>query len=446
MKRTADDLPATVRANPETLERIDKREAAQNNAMAAAVAQAISAAAAVDPAKSQDLGALIGSRCEVVLGARRGTVRYAGCPGGIPKPLIAVELDFSQGDDVQRGGAWLDGAVYFEPSSPEAPIVWKTPAEVVIGDFPPEDFLLDSDEEGEVGDADIDFEVVDAHIHLCEAFSGGLQNTWLQGETTPEHFSRDWTEEHYLAAVAKGRVKVKGAVYVQCFNAPALEEARWVLGKVEDPTSIVVGLVAEIEARRGAAAVEEFLLQFRGDDGELPRGLKGARTVLANSPPDACLEPAFLEGLKALGDAGLLWEFVCNPSMAPNLTECCAGLPETTFIIDHLAHNGNDGGEMSAWGPAISALSKLPNVYAKMGAVEEWDVPNPGDYMDHAIASFGFDRIIYESNWFVSEALGDAYDKTAIMLLQACRRAKATKEDLHKVFVGNACRVYGLDF
>ena len=49
-----------------------------------------------------------------------------------------------------------------------------------------------------------------------------------------------------------------------------------------------------------------------------------------------------------------------------------------TFIIDHLAHNGNNGGEMAKWGPAIDALGKLPNVYMKMGATEQWNVDNPG--------------------------------------------------------------------
>merc|ERR550514_1709410 len=217
---------------------------------------------------------------------------------------------------------------------------------------------------------------------------------------------------------------------------------------VEDPKSVVTALTAQIEVQKGAAAVNAFLDQLRAKDGSLPRGLKGARMVFMatdNNKPDACLDPKFLEGLEALGKAGLLWEFCCNPSMAPNLAACCAKFPAMTFIIDHLAHNGNDGGAMEAWGPAIDALGALPNVYCKMGAVEEWEVENPGDYMDRAIAAFGFDRILYESNWFVSAAMGDPYDKTAKLLKAACERASATEADLRKVFAGNARRAYSLD-
>ena len=69
-------------------------------------------------------------------------------PGGISQPLVAVELDMAQGPDVQRGGHWVDGKEYFTPSSYEAPVVWKPPADVTCGDFPEDDpfaGLSDSD-------------------------------------------------------------------------------------------------------------------------------------------------------------------------------------------------------------------------------------------------------------------------------------------------------------
>eukprot|EP00929_Paragymnodinium_shiwhaense_P055301 TRINITY_DN27716_c0_g2_i1.p1 TRINITY_DN27716_c0_g2~~TRINITY_DN27716_c0_g2_i1.p1 ORF type:complete len:309 (+),score=60.02 TRINITY_DN27716_c0_g2_i1:59-985(+) len=289
--------------------------------------------------------------------------------------------------------------------------------------------------------------VIDTHIHLSKHYQGGLKNGW-HPEQPGEGFHRDFTEEDYRKSVAKGAIPVKSAIFVECFNLPALEEARWVFGMIDDAESIVVGLVAQIEAQKGAAAVNEFLERVRQPDGSLPRGLKGARMVFMatdNNAPTACLEPVFLEGLAALEKAGLHWEFCCNPTMAPNLAECCAKFPNMTFVVDHLAHNGNDGGEMEKWGPAIDAVGKLSNVYLKMGAMEEWGVSGAAVYMDRAIAAFGFDRILYESNWFVNEAMGDAYDKTALTLLAACKRAGATEADLAKVFRDNAQKVYRLD-
>lgn len=71
----------------------------------------------------------------------------------------------------------------------------------------------------------------------------------------------------------------------------------------------------------------------------------------------------------------------------------------------------------------------------------QFDPATPGDYIDRAISAFGFDRILYESNWFVNDAMGDTYDKTAQLLYDGCKRAGATAEDLRRVFHDNACKV-----
>jgi predicted TIM-barrel fold metal-dependent hydrolase len=133
---------------------------------------------------------------------------------------------------------------------------------------------------------------------------------------------------------------------------------------VDDPNSKCVAFCAQIYVQHGAAAVVEFLDAVKDESGALPSGLKGARMVFPasdNNAPDACLDPKFYEGLAALQEAGLHWEFCCNPTMAPNLAECCAKFPEMTFVIDHCAHNGNDGGDMDVWGPAMDKLGALPN-------------------------------------------------------------------------------------
>ena len=48
---------------------------------------------------------------------------------------------------------------------------------------------------------------------------------------------------------------MKAAVFVECANTPAVDEAKWVLGMIADPGSVVVGLTAHIEAQKGAGAV-----------------------------------------------------------------------------------------------------------------------------------------------------------------------------------------------
>ena len=82
-----------------------------------------------------------------------------------------------------------------------------------------------------------EIEIVDTHIHLSHSYSGGLPNEWQPDED--EAFHRDFSELDYRAAVNRSGLRVAGAVFVECFNRPAMDEARWVLDMVDDPSSIV---------------------------------------------------------------------------------------------------------------------------------------------------------------------------------------------------------------
>ena len=87
--------------------------------------------------------------------------------------------------------------------------------------------------------------VVDSHIHLAQGWQdgSGMPNSWLA--TEPASFQRNWTEAD-LADVA-GKVGptfgVKGYVFVECSNEPALAEAKWVLKMCQDPASKVCALI-----------------------------------------------------------------------------------------------------------------------------------------------------------------------------------------------------------
>ena len=150
---------------------------------------------------------------------------------------------------------------------------------------------------------------------------GGLPNEWLPNQ--PTAFHRNWTEADMLALSEEsgGAFQVVGAVYVECFNRPALEEARWALRMADDPSSVVEAVVAHIPVPDGGAAVRAFLdaLRENGEEGKrLPRRLRGGRVVLFGHPPDHCAtSQKYAEGLRELrrsGEGRLLWEWCCWPA------------------------------------------------------------------------------------------------------------------------------------
>ena len=236
---------------------------------------------------------------------------------------------------------------------------------------------------------------------------------------------------------------------------------QWVFGMIASSSSRVEALVAHIPVPDGAAAVNAWLGQLleaqcgagAKPDALIAAGLRGGRVVLLGDPmpaPDACLAPAYLDGLRALARygggggrlGGLHWEWCCKPEALPSIAKVCAQFPDMVFVLDHLGHNCG-GDDLATWSKDLEALAaSSSNVYAKLGAIEEWEVKDPAPYLDHALKVFGFGRVLYESNWFVSAAMGDPYGKTAGRVLAACKRAGATALQIHQVFVGNAKKVY----
>jgi len=272
-----------------------------------------------------------------------------------------------------------------------------------------------------------------------------LKQVWLTSESEP--FQRDWTEADVCKLAAQSEhFVVKGYVFVECGNIPAVEEAKWTLAMASNSDSQVCAVVAHVPVPDGAEAVTAFLDALRDGSGALPLALKGGRVVLLGDPmpaPDACLAPTYLEGLAELQKAGLLWEWCCLPEAIPSISKACQQFPEMLFVLDHLGHN--DGGEdFDTWSVAITELSKHPNVVAKLGAGEQWMVADRGPFLDHAISAFGFERVMAESNWFVNTAMGDAYDKMFLCVKESCERLGATPEQIDMVFSGNARRVYSL--
>eukprot|EP00039_Didymoeca_costata_P019679 m.338513 g.338513 ORF g.338513 m.338513 type:complete len:294 (+) comp18450_c0_seq1:19-900(+) len=292
-------------------------------------------------------------------------------------------------------------------------------------------------------------EVLDSHVHLAKDWKegqGGLPNSWLP--SMPESFQKDFPEEEFVKAISVCEgYKVSSYIFVECSNEPPLAEAKWTLDMVANKDSLCAAVVAHIPAAKGKAAVNDFLDGLRGEDKKLPTGLKGGRVVFLGDPmpeADDCLKPDYLAGLEALHAEGLHWEWCCKPYAIPSISKVCAKMPEMTFVLDHLGHNMG-GEDFDTWAPAIDDLAKNKNVFAKIGAIEEWKVDSPDRYLDHALKAFGPERCMFESNWFVTDGMGFAYDRTLKEIVAACNRAGYTKEQIQNVLAGNAKRCYRLE-
>lgn len=123
---------------------------------------------------------------------------------------------------------------------------------------------------------------------------------------------------------------------------------------------------------------------------------------------------AYAAGLKQLAGAGLVLDInggPATPGVAATLAKAQADL---TVIINHCGNPGDAAKPLpEEWKTGIAAAAALPNVFCKVSALvegvrgEPGKAPaDPGYYLpilDTLWEAFGPDRLIYGSNWPVSD-------------------------------------------
>ena len=177
--------------------------------------------------------------------------------------------------------------------------------------------------------------------------------------------------------------------------------------------------------------------------------LRGVRYLIEGAvDPTFCLEPAFLDGLRRVGQAGLSFDICVKHWALPIATEMARRVPETQFVLDHIGKPGIRLGLRDPWWTAISDIAQLPNVVCKMSGVLTEGHPGQATfeaartYIDRTIEVFGFDRLMYGSDWPVSEVTHRYADWVAMLdhHLAAC-----SLDERRAFWRDTANRVYRLE-
>ena len=125
-------------------------------------------------------------------------------------------------------------------------------------------------------------------------------------------------------------------------------------------------------------------------------------------------DPAFVSDLRLLADHDLSLDLVGGMEILPFADRLAKEVPNLRIIIDHLAGVVVDGKVPPAdWVQQMRALVRRPNIYCKLSGLVEGtgrsDGSAPRDVefyrpvLDAMRTIFGSERLIYASNWPVSE-------------------------------------------
>jgi L-fuconolactonase len=173
--------------------------------------------------------------------------------------------------------------------------------------------------------------------------------------------------------------------------------------------------------------------------------LRGLRPMLQDIDDERWIDDvALTPAVEAMLRHRLSFDALVLPRHLPALLAFARRHPDLPIVIDHGAKPAIGGTGLAEWELGMARLAALPNVYCKLsGLVTEagpgWTVDSLRPCIDHVLAVFGAQRVIWGSDWPVLDLVADygswiaACDAALAGLDQAARDA---------IYGGNARTFY----
>ena len=171
------------------------------------------------------------------------------------------------------------------------------------------------------------------------------------------------------------------------------------------------------------------------------------------------LQPNVIENLTAMAERGLMIDSL-NVT-GPVVAEIAAGVPGLTIVMDHFAQKPQTLDVEDDWVADMEAAAAVDSIYIKVSDVHRlstaakegaWPVQfqaetDPNAYtavMETLWELFGEDRLMFGTNWPVSEVGGAEHDsiELQIQIMESFLASKGA-EARNKVMHDNAMGVYG---
>ena len=186
-----------------------------------------------------------------------------------------------------------------------------------------------------------------------------------------------------------------GTICVQAHQSE--DEAFWLL-EIAKNSELIKGVVCWVDLKSPSleSSLDNYLLNEK---------FVGIRHVWHDEKEeDWIMDPKVISGLKILSDREINFDFLVRPNHLKYIFEVYEKVPSLKGVIDHIAKPFIKNNIFEPWAAEMSELSKIDNLYCKIsGIVEEMDDTQElsiiNNYTNHIIDNFGFNKIMYGSNW-----------------------------------------------
>ena len=267
-------------------------------------------------------------------------------------------------------------------------------------------------------------QIVDTHIHLYDP-------TRPQGVPWPAK-NDPLLYKPTLPAAYAAMVRPLGVTRAVVVEASAwVEDNQWILDLAKD-IPIIAGLVGHLTP--GSPEFRQHLARFGKNP--LFRGIRLNGAAITSGVASV----PFVEDLRRLAGAGLMIDAIGNAGMIPSLLAVTDKIPSLRVAIDHMPNEPPGWSESRA---SMRELARRPQVYSKVSGVLKTasdDVSRYKDSLDEVWEMFGPDRVMYGSNWPVSERVAPYAMVLGVMQKYLAGKDGATAE---RYFSRNSQACYG---
>jgi L-fuconolactonase len=142
----------------------------------------------------------------------------------------------------------------------------------------------------------------------------------------------------------------------------------------------------------------------------------GVRHQVHDEPDERwLLRKEVVRGLKELERRDLAYDLLLRPPHLKHIPELAEQVPDLRMVVDHIAKPLIAESVMEPWAEDIARVAEIPGMHCKVSGMAT--EANPATwrkeiepYVTHVVECFGFDRLMWGSDWPVSLVV-DIYDE-----------------------------------
>jgi predicted TIM-barrel fold metal-dependent hydrolase len=277
--------------------------------------------------------------------------------------------------------------------------------------------------------------IIDTHLHLI--YRDVLRYPWINDAPA---LQQDFTLQRYQTEARRCGIGDALHMEVDVDAADIETETQHVKRLAAEPGALLRGAISA--CRPESPDFPAFLERQLADP-----FVKGFRRVLHVMPDDLSESAVFRGNIGRLKDSKRPFDLCVFPHQIEKAIALVDLCPDVQFVLDHCGVPSIKERKEHPWRERVAEIAQRTNVVVKISGVvayadgETWTVDDIRPYVEHAIASFGWDRVVWGSDWPVCTLTASL--STWVAATHAITRG-CSNDERRKLFADNARRVWRL--